>query len=163
MFGCISLNMCLLWAEPGIPSIRAAITTPSHSSTEGGTLLAGGYSQNSSWFQLDVSVVKLSFHEPPWLSMSTVINDFCLCDLLAHGTEQWGIRGHGKKKAQLMSLWGLNLCLHLVLQLFTYVTSPMGQGMKNVSPEPVSAFPWYCFSPHWNPRARWARVQPPNW
>lgn len=97
MFDCISLNMCLLWAEPGMPSICAAITTPSHSSTESGTLLAGGYSQNSGWVQLDVSVVKLSFHEPPWLSMSTVINDFCLCDLLAHGTEQWGIRGHGKK------------------------------------------------------------------
>ena len=68
-----------------------------------------------------------------------------------------------EKKAQLMSLSGLNLCLHLVLRLFTYVTSPMGQGMKNVSPEPFSAFPWYCFSPHWNPRARWGRVQPPNW
>ena len=34
--------------------------------------------------------------KPSRLSVSTVINDFCLCDLLAHSAEQWGIPGHGK-------------------------------------------------------------------
>lgn len=63
--------------------------------------------------------------------MSTVINGFCVCDLLARGVEQRGILGH--EQAPVLSRWGMNFCLHLVLQLFRLLLQAKAQRMSSQS------------------------------
>lgn len=159
MFGCTLLNMYLIQAEAGMPPIQVTITTPSPRRTDSGMSLAGGYSQIPSWFQLDFSVVKLRSHEPLQLSLSTVINDFCSCDLLAHAAEQWGIPGHGESPTHEPP--GNELGLHLVLQLFTDVTC--GPGPRECQPRVCFCFSLVLPLRCQNPRAQWVPVQPPDW
>lgn len=81
--------------------------------------------------------MKLSF-PPHSQSISAVINDFCSCDLLAWAVEQQGILGRGQSKthklpgSKPLALLSASSCPQM---------SPWARGIKNISPELVSAFP----------------------
>lgn len=98
---------------------------PSH--TISGNLLAGGHSQNV-----------ISWNRPHSQPISTMISDFCLCDILAWVVEQWRILDHGQSRTceflgnePLASLGGPN----------GPQMSPVARNTKNVSPEHFLHFP----------------------
>lgn len=120
--------------------------------------LAGGGIVSNSWLvSVGFLVAKRSFHEASWLSVSTVVNDFYLCGVLAHAAEQWGILGHGKRPApeppgnEPHSSFGARA----VHRRHLWAKAQRMSAQSRFLLFPGTASP--------EPRAPWARVQPPKW